>query len=195
MATFPLTLAVPVAETVAVTVKLGARGAAWKVSTTAGSLPGASVPVSVQVNVVMLQVPGAPIRLMLTTVTVFGTPVIATFTPPSPVLLLFPNLTTTLALLFPGTLAGPTTLIVKPVAAAFTTRLTVVLCVRVPLVPVTVSVEVPAGVLLVVVTVSVEVPEPVTEVGPKLPPAPLGKPLMLRVTVPVNPFNAPTVAE
>src|SRR5205807_10489163 len=128
------------AETVAVRVKLGAPGAAWKVSTTAGSLPGASVPVRVQVNAVMVQLPGAPIRLMLTADTVFGTPVIATFTPPSPVLPLFPNLTPTFALLFPGTLAGPITLIVKPVAAAFTTRDTVVLCTRLPPVPVMVSV-------------------------------------------------------
>jgi hypothetical protein len=193
--TLPLALAVPVAETVAVRVKLGAPGPAWKVSTTAGSLPEASMPVSVQVNAVMLQLPGAPIRLMLTTDTVFGTPVIATFTPASPVLPLFPNLTTTFPLLFPGTLPGPITLIVKPVAAAFTTRVTVVLCVRVPLVPVMVSVYVPAGVLLAVVTASVELPEPVTEVGVKLPLAPLGNPLALRLTVPVNPFSAPTVTE
>jgi hypothetical protein len=153
------------------------------------------MPVSVQVNAVMLQLPGAPIRLMLTTDTVFGTPVIATFTPASPLLPLFPNFTTTFALLFPGTLAGPITLIVKPVAAAFTTRVTVVLCVRVPLVPVMVSVYVPAGVLLAVVTARDEVPEPVTEVGVKLPLAPLGNPLALSVTLPVNPFNAPTVTE
>jgi hypothetical protein len=80
------------------------------------------------------------------------------------------------------------------IAAAFTARDTVALCVRLPLVPVIVSVEVPAGVLLAVVTVSVEFPEPVTDVGLKLPFAPLGKALTLRLTVPVNPFNALTVA-
>jgi len=50
-------------------------------------------------------------------------------------------------------------------------------------------------VLLAVVTVRDEVPEPVTEVGVKLPLAPLGKPLALSVTVLVNPFNALTVTE
>jgi len=50
-------------------------------------------------------------------------------------------------------------------------------------------------VVLAVVTASVEVPEPVTEVGVKLPVAPLGKPIALSVTVPVNPFKAPTVTE
>ena len=40
----------------------------------------------------------------------------------------------------------------------------------------------------------VEDPEPDTEVVLKLAPAPVGKPLALNVTVPVNPFTAPTVA-
>lgn len=49
--------------------------------------------------------------------------------------------------------------------------------------------------LLAVVTASVEVPEVATDVGVKLPVAPLGKPLALRVTVPVNPLIALTVTE
>jgi hypothetical protein len=78
-------------------------------------------------------------------------------------------------------------------AAAETTREVVVECVRLPLVPVRVSVEVPAGVVPAVVTVSVEVPLPLIVAGEKLAVAPVGNPLALRVTVPVNPFSAPTV--
>ncbi|HEY3136791.1 MAG TPA: hypothetical protein VGL29_12250, partial [Blastocatellia bacterium] len=64
-----------------------------------------------------------------------------------------------------------------------TTRDTVVLCTKLPLVPVIVRVEVPVGVVLLVVTVIVEDPEPVTEGGLKLAEAPAGKPLALKVTV------------
>jgi len=78
---------------------------------------------------------------------------------------------------------------------AFTTRLTVAVCVSVPLVPVIVTVEVPAGVLPLVVTVIVDVPDPVTVAGEKLAVvAPVGNPLALRVTTPANPFSAPIVA-
>jgi hypothetical protein len=77
---------------------------------------------------------------------------------------------------------------------AFTTRLTVVECVRLPLVPVSVNVDVPTGVLPVVVTVNVELPAPVTVAGEKLAVAPVGNPLALSVTTPVNPFKAPTLA-
>ena len=59
--------------------------------------------------------------------------------------------------------------------------------------PVIVSVEVPAGVALPVVTVIVEEPLPVIVAGAKLAEVPVGKPLALRVTVPVNPFSAPMV--
>ncbi len=62
-----------------------------------------------------------------------------------------------------------------------------------PLVPVIVSVGLPVGVLLVVVTVSVEDPDPLTDVGENDAVAPLGRPLALRLTVPVNPFSAPTL--
>jgi hypothetical protein len=44
-----------------------------------------------------------------------------------------------------------------------------------------------------VVTVSVELPAPVTVAGEKLAVAPLGKPLALNVTTPVNPPTAATL--
>ena len=62
-----------------------------------------------------------------------------------------------------------------------------------PLTPVIVNVDVPADVLPVVVTVSVELPVPVTDGGEKLAVAPVGKPLTLNVTTPVNPFTAATL--
>ena len=74
---------------------------------------------------------------------------------------------------------------------ALTTKLTVVVWVRLPLTPLIVKVEVPSGVLPVVVTVRVELPDPVTVAGEKLAVAPVGKPLALSVTTPVNPFSAP----
>ena len=77
---------------------------------------------------------------------------------------------------------------------AFTTILTGAECVSVPLVPVIVSVDVPTGVVLPVVTVSVMVPDPVTVAGEKLAVAPVGNPLTLGVTTPVNPPSAVIVA-
>ena len=74
-----------------------------------------------------------------------------------------------------------------------TTRDTVAVCTRVPLVPVIVNVLVPAGVLALVVTVMVDDPEPATEGGLKLALAPAGNPLALKVTVPVNPPEGVTV--
>jgi hypothetical protein len=72
--------------------------------------------------------------------------------------------------------------------AAFTTRLTVVVCVNVPLVPEIVNVEVPAGVEADVVTVSVDVPPPP---GTGLVDHEVlvfaGRPLTARLTVPVKP--------
>src|SRR6202790_5058198 len=76
-----------------------------------------------------------------------------------------------------------------------TTKLVVAEWVRLPLVPVMVTVEVAVGVVPSVVTVSVEVPLPLMVAGEKLAVAPAGKPLALRVTVPANPFRAPTVTE
>ena len=68
------------------------------------------------------------------------------------------------------------------VAVAFDTIL--------PLVPVIVRVVVLFRVLEVVLTVSVDDPEPVTDVGLKAAVAPLGTPLMVKLTVPVNPAPA-----
>jgi hypothetical protein len=73
---------------------------------------------------------------------------------------------------------------------AFTAKLTVVVCVSAPLVPLIVSVEVPTGVLPVVVTVKVELPVPVTVAGEKLAVAPAGNPLALSAMEPEKPENA-----
>ena len=69
---------------------------------------------------------------------------------------------------------------------------TVAVCVRVPLVPVIVTVEFPAG-LPVVVIVSVALPDVFTEAGENDALAPVGKPLAARLTEEVNPFNVPMV--
>ena len=81
----------------------------------------------------------------------------------------------------------------KSAVGLATTSVTVVVCVRVPLVPVIVKGNVPVGVVLLVVTVIVEEPDVVTDVGLKLAPAPAGNPLALKVTVPVNPPDGVTV--
>ena len=78
--------------------------------------------------------------------------------------------------------------------AGFTTSVTVVECVRLPLVPVMVTVYVPAGVAVVVVTDMVDEPDPVTEVGLKLALAPAGNPLALSPTTPANPPEPVIVA-
>ena len=82
----------------------------------------------------------------------------------------------------------------KSLAAAFTTSVTLVLWLRLPLVPVMVKGYVPAGVEQPVEIVSVEDPDPLIEAGLKLDVAPLGKPLTPRLTVPVNPFSELTLA-
>ena len=74
-----------------------------------------------------------------------------------------------------------------------TTMVTVVECVKAPLVPVIVSTRLPVRVVLLVVTVRVLVPEPVIEAGLKLAVEFLGRLVTLRLTVPVKPFSAPTV--
>jgi hypothetical protein len=63
----------------------------------------------------------------------------------------------------------------------------------VPLVPVTVIVAFPAGVLPLVVIVRVEVPEVVTDAGENEAAAPVGKPVAAKLTIPVKPFSAPIV--
>ena len=68
-----------------------------------------------------------------------------------------------------------------------TTKVTLTECVKLPLVPVMVTVKVPALALQVLVRFSVDVPEPVTEAGLKFAVIPAGSPLMLRATAPVNP--------
>ena len=68
-----------------------------------------------------------------------------------------------------------------------TTRVTVVVGMSVPLVPVMVRVELPASVVLLDVTLRMELPEPDTDGGLKLPVAPEGSPLTLNVTVPPKP--------
>src|SRR5689334_13962905 len=65
-------------------------------------------------------------------------------------------------------------------------------CERLPLVPVTVIVDVFGGVEPEVVTVSVEVPEPVIVDGLKFALAPAGNPPALSETVPLKPLSAPT---
>jgi len=66
-----------------------------------------------------------------------------------------------------------------------TTRVTEAVCVRLPLVPVTVTEKLPVDVAAVVVTVIVE--EVVAALGLKLAVAPLGNPLALKLTDPVKP--------
>jgi hypothetical protein len=68
---------------------------------------------------------------------------------------------------------------------------TVVVCVSVPLTPVIVSIKLPAGVLASVVTERLD--DPVDGFGVKLPLAPVGSPLTLRVTWPVKPPVGPIV--
>ena len=70
----------------------------------------------------------------------------------------------------------------------------VVVCLKVPDVPVIVRVNVPVGVVLAVVTDIVEEPEPATEVGLNVALAPDGSPLAPKVTAPANPFTAVIVA-
>ena len=56
-----------------------------------------------------------------------------------------------------------------------------------------VSVDVPAGVALPAVIVSVELVPALIEVGLNKAVAPVGRPLTLKLTDPVNPFRAPTL--
>jgi hypothetical protein len=91
-------------------------------------------------------------------------------------------------------LVGESEIVKSAGGAALTTKVTVVECTRLPLVPVTVSVYVPAGVAVLVVTDIVDDPEPVTEVGLNEALAPAGNPLPERLTVPPNPPDPVTVA-
>ena len=73
-----------------------------------------------------------------------------------------------------------------------TTNVTVAEWLRLPLVPVIVSVELPGGVLVEVVTVSVELADAFT--GLNDPDALFGKPDALKLTVPVKPLRGVMVA-
>jgi hypothetical protein len=83
--------------------------------------------------------------------------------------------------------------LLKPEPEVDTASVALVVCTSGPLVPVIVSVEVPTGVLPEVVTVNEEVPDEVIEVGEKTAVAPAGRPLTLKVTVPVNAVPGVTV--
>lgn len=77
--------------------------------------------------------------------------------------------------------------------SAVTIRLRVALSVVEPLVPVTVTVAVPTVAVAEAVNVSVLPADPVTEVGLKAAVTPAGRPLALKVTVPVKPLKGDTV--
>ena len=72
-------------------------------------------------------------------------------------------------------------------------KVTVVVCVVVPLVPRMVRVAGFFGALLAAVIVKVEVPDVLIDVGLKVAVTRPGTPLTVRLTVPVNPFSAPIV--
>src|SRR5262249_33617797 len=91
-------------------------------------------------------------------------------------------------------LAGESAIEKSGAGAGLTTSVTVVECTRLPLVPVMVSVYVPAGVLVLVVTDIVDEPDPVTDVGLKLALAPAGSPLALKVITPLKPPDPVAVA-
>lgn len=77
------------------------------------------------------------------------------------------------------------------VATGLTVRLIFAVCVRVPLVPVTVTLVVPVAAVLEAVNVTVLLP--VVDAGLKLAVTPEGKPLAESATLPVNPPNGETV--
>jgi len=77
-------------------------------------------------------------------------------------------------------------------SGGITTSVALALWLKLPLVPVIVSAELPVGVLLLVCTVSVELPEPVTDVGLNVAVAPVGNPLAVKLTLPAKPFKLPT---
>ena len=88
-------------------------------------------------------------------------------------------------------LAGDADSAKSGVAAAFTVRLTVVVCVKLPDVPVMVTVEVP--VVAVLLAVSVSTLFEVVGLVPKLAVTPAGRPDADKVTLPVNPLVGFTV--
>jgi hypothetical protein len=83
-------------------------------------------------------------------------------------------------------LDGETEIVKSPTDWLSTTRVTVVVRVRLPLTPVIVTLEEPTGVVLLVVTFMVEV-LPVVLFGLKDAEAPTGNPVAVSVTAPGNP--------
>jgi len=89
------------------------------------------------------------------------------------------------------TVAGLTVMLILPPTLTVNERL--VEWLRVPLVPVTVMVYVPAGVPLGV-SVKLELPDPLIVLGLKTVAKPAGRvPVKLRATLPVKPLSAPTL--
>ena len=76
---------------------------------------------------------------------------------------------------------------------AVTTKVTVAVAVKLPLVPFTVRVYVPVGVDELVETFSVELPEPLTEAGENVALAPVGNPETVKPTLLLKPFDGVTV--
>jgi hypothetical protein len=89
---------------------------------------------------------------------------------------------------------GPPWVAVTHPLPVLTARVTTAECVTLPLVPVMVRLELPAGVEVVVLTVSVDDPELLTDAGLKLAVVPAGKPETASETLPLKPLIAPTVA-
>src|SRR5690349_12802312 len=93
------------------------------------------------------------------------------------------------------TVDGVATIVTELVSTAFTDRVADTDSVTLPLVPVMVKVLLPSVVEAVVLTVSVlltALAPRATEAGLKLPVVPDGSLLVVRATVPVNPFNGVT---
>src|ERR1700683_1992663 len=83
----------------------------------------------------------------------------------------------------------------EPPLADVTLRVAVVVFVSELLVPLIVKVELPVGVVLAVVIVSVELLPTLTEVGLNVPFALAGRPLTLKLIVPVEAFTALVLTE
>jgi hypothetical protein len=88
---------------------------------------------------------------------------------------------------------GAAAMVKSGAAGASTTSDTTAVWLSDPLVPVTVSVEVPTGVLAAVVTFRVALPDPFTDAGLNVAVVPAGAPETLRAIVPVNPSSAAVV--
>jgi hypothetical protein len=83
----------------------------------------------------------------------------------------------------------------EPPLADVTLRIAEVVLVSELPVPLIVKVELPVGVVLAVVIVSVELPPTLTEVGVNVPVALAGRPLTVKLIVPVKPFTALVLTE